>query len=373
MRIQRRVACSTPHPTGRTTNKERATVTSETPHTPKPERNPTKGLLYILLGLVIVAAGFGLVLTIRYGSAFGVERPELMGAVIYMGLGLFVGWLGFRTIMRGHKLRMVDGDQLIEQSDKKPFLYLRSFALDQEDGENTFPIYAGVSAPINPYESGIAAGFRGAGPLVAIGRPGEKFATLGASRVYFDDDHWQEKVAQLASNAALIIWVYGKTEGLKWEISELVGDVDPKKLVVALPYWDVPPKKRGPLGEDVVATIGPVLPKPLPQTIGDSLFIVFDDDWTPIPVKARPPHILIRTMAFGAWSRVTQGIRTVLDLRGIPYPKPSTSFLVFAAFLSVFWLYILAIFVVLIYGGFIRLFWEIEALEKFARMVFWFI
>ncbi len=321
----------------------------------------------------MVIAGFGLVLTIRYGSAFGIDRPELIGAIIYVGLGLFIGWLGFRTILRGHKLRMVDGDQLIAKSDQKPFLYLRSFELDQEDGENTFPIYAGVSAPINPYESGIAAGFRGAGPLVAIGRPGEKFATLGASRVYVGDEHWQEKVGQLASNAALIIWVYGKTEGLKWEISELVGDVEPEKLVIALPYWDVPPKKRAPLWQDVAATIGPVLPKPLPDTIGDSLFIAFDNNWTPIPVKARPPHILVRTMAFGAWSRVTQGIRAVLDLRGIPYPKPGVGFLTFAAVLSVFWIYFLSILLVMFYGGFIRLFWEIEALEKFARIVFWFI
>lgn len=337
----------------------------------QPERNRTKGTLLIAVGLACLLLGFGAVVAMRYAPALGLERPGLMGALIFMGAGTAIAWMGFRIIARGHKLRTVDADHAIAKSDQRPILYLRSFALDKQDNENTITLYGGVSAPVNPWESSIAHGVSHAGPLVAIGRPGEKFAATGAARVYVGDDEWQTKVSELADTAALVVWVYGETEGLKWEISELVGNVPPEKLAIALPFWDVPPKKRGPLWADVVATIGPVLPKPLPETVHDSLFIAFDADWTPIPIKARPPHFLIRTMAFGGWNRVIEGVRALLELRGIPYPKPSVGFLIFAACLSLVWIYLLLMFLVMLYGGFIRSFWEIEAFERLARIVFW--
>lgn len=319
----------------------------------KPERNRPKGLFILSLGFLIVMLGAGLMLAVRYGQVLGLPRLSEVGGIILILFGTAAAWTGFRVMARGHKLRTLDGDVVIATSDKKPILYLRSFALDQEDNEKTFHIYGGITAPINPFESSLAWAFSDAGPLVAIGRPGEKFATTGAARVYVSDDEWQEKVFELAEDAAFIVWVYGKTGGLRWEIAQLVGHVPPEKLVIALPFWEVPTRKRGPLWSDVVSTIGRVFPKPLPEAIGDSLFITFDKDWTPILIKARPPHILIRTMALGGWNRIIQGVRGLLDLRGIPSPKPGLAFLIFAAFVTTLWLAFLFAFAFMIYGSFV--------------------
>jgi hypothetical protein len=333
----------------------------------QPERNRTKGSLLVGLGLLIILLGACLMLALRYAPVFGLQRPGETTAIILVLVGTAAAWMGFRIIARGHKLRTVDGDEVIATSEKKPVLYLRSFALDQDDNDNTFHIYGGITAPINPFESALAWGFSDAGPLVAIGRPGETFATTGAARIYVRDDEWQAKVFELAEEAAFVVWTYGKSDGLRWEIGELVGRVPPEKLVIALPYWEVPPRKRGPLWSDAVSTIGHVFPKPLPASIGDSLFIAFDKDWTPIPIKGRPPHILIRTMALGGWNRIIQGIRGLLDLRGIPYRKPGLGFLIFAAFITLLWIAFLLLFVLMIYGGFIRDFVEIEGLENLPR------
>lgn len=319
----------------------------------EPERSRSKGLLFLSLGFLIILLGAGLMLAVRYGQVFGLPRPSEVGAIFLVLFGTAAAWTGFRVIARGHKLRALDGEEVIAATEKKPILYLRSFALDQEDNEQTFPIYGGITAPINPFESSLAWAFSDAGPLVAIGRPGEKFATTGAARIYVRDDEWQEKVFELAQDAGFVVWVYGKSDGLRWEIAQLVGRVPPEMLVIALPFWEVPARKRGPLWSDVVSSIGHVFPKPLPDSIGESLFIAFDKDWTPIPIKGRPPHILIRTMALGGWNRIIQGVRGLLDLRCVDYPKPGLAFLTFAAVITLVWSTLLFIFAFMIYGSFI--------------------
>ena len=54
------------------------------------------------------------------GNWVALEDPEA---------GMAEGKLLFE--LRGHKLRSPDGEDLIAESNQKPFLYLRCFALDQ--------------------------------------------------------------------------------------------------------------------------------------------------------------------------------------------------------------------------------------------------
>ena len=43
----------------------------------------------------------------------------------------------------------------------------------------------------------------GVGPVLAIGRPGEKLAHLGAARLYVSDDDWQNVAHRLMASAQL--------------------------------------------------------------------------------------------------------------------------------------------------------------------------
>ena len=318
----------------------------------QPERNPRKGLAYILLGAALFLFGGFLIVATRYGSVLGFGRPDGTTAFVLLAIGLASAVLGIRFANAGHKLRTIDADVLIADNKNRNFLYLRSFALDEEDAKHTLPVYMGLSIPVTPWESGIAAGFRGAGNLVAIGRPGEKLATPGAARVYVGDDEWQDKVLELADTADLIVWVYGSTEGLRWEVSKLVESMPPEKLVIALPIWSVPIKKRPEIWREVLASIGHVMPKGLPDDIGDSLFIAFNKDWTPVPIKARPPHIMVRAALMFGWNRITQGIRGVLDLRGITYPGPTMGTFIACTIGMLMWMTVLGVLLVLLYGLF---------------------
>src|ERR1700689_734469 len=69
-------------------------------------------------------------------------------------------------------------------------------------------------------------------PGDAIGRPGEGLPALGAARFYVANAHWQEKVADVATVARLVVWASGTTQGLQWEITHLIRSLAPEKLVL---------------------------------------------------------------------------------------------------------------------------------------------
>ncbi len=61
---------------------------------------------------------------------------------------------------------------------------------------------------------------------------------LGAARDYLTGDAWQARVADLMEQALLIVVVLGRTEGLSWEIGQLVRSGLTQKLVFLLPPVD---------------------------------------------------------------------------------------------------------------------------------------
>jgi len=73
------------------------------------------------------------------------------------------------------------------------------------------------------------------GPFIAIGRPGEQFATLGAAREYLSDQKWQGRVLELIPKCRVIILLVGTTGGLGWEMDQLVRFNMLHKLILLLP------------------------------------------------------------------------------------------------------------------------------------------
>ncbi len=88
----------------------------------QPKRNRPKGLTLIGLGFLIVMLGGGLMLSVRYGQVFDLSHPSETGGIILILFGTAAAWTGFRVMQRGHKLRSLDGDEVIASSEKKPIL-----------------------------------------------------------------------------------------------------------------------------------------------------------------------------------------------------------------------------------------------------------
>jgi hypothetical protein len=83
-----------------------------------------------------------------------------------------------------------------------PVVYLRSFYVDQGFSRRPRPV--GRPFSVRTEEEQLAKALREIGPVVAIGKPGERLPRLGANRIYVRDEDWQEQVLSWFARAALV-------------------------------------------------------------------------------------------------------------------------------------------------------------------------
>ncbi|KOV85377.1 hypothetical protein [Nocardia sp. NRRL S-836] len=81
----------------------------------------------------------------------------------------------------------------------------------------------------------LVSGLRALGPVIAVGRPGERLPRLGAARFYLPDDDWKSGVRELMGLCRLIVLRLGPGTGLWWEVEEARTTQPPGKLVLLMP------------------------------------------------------------------------------------------------------------------------------------------
>jgi hypothetical protein len=118
---------------------------------------------------------------------------------------------------------------------RPPVVYLRSFQSDRRLSRRVLVI--GRVFSWRTEEEQFVAALRESGPVVAIGRPGERLPRLGAQRVYVDEADWRQQIRSWFTHAALVaIHVPATpTEGLLWEIEETLDTVALERLVFLVP------------------------------------------------------------------------------------------------------------------------------------------
>jgi hypothetical protein len=84
-------------------------------------------------------------------------------------------------------------------------------------------------------EETIGEQLTGAGPFVAIGRPGEQLPQLGASRLYVGDSEWQAVVQSYIAQSDLIIVIAGKTHWVQWELANVIRQDRIAGLLIVFP------------------------------------------------------------------------------------------------------------------------------------------
>lgn len=197
---------------------------------------------------------------------------DILGAV---GPILIIG--GFFIIIRSLRLSAVDANYLLSTDERPPLIYLRAFDDDVHD-RRQLNILALISpaAAVHSWEAHVAGLLGHFGPFVAIGRPGEPLPELGASRMYVSDDEWKSKVYDLLKQCKLAVLRGGRTEGLRWELGEIVTLLKPHQILLVMPNKSAQRKEFRVWANDV-------LPKPIPEN-ANAPFMMFDDSWTPIPL-----------------------------------------------------------------------------------------
>jgi hypothetical protein len=152
---------------------------------------------------------------------------------------------------------------------RPPVVYLRPFAADHR-------FVWGVKSR----EELMAEDVDKIGPFVAIGRPDERIPDLGAGRLYVADEAWQQVVRMLVDESQLVILQAGGSDGVRWELNELISRRNRRKLVL---YFDFRDRKhheefRKAANEMLASNSLPVQIAKLGWRSG---FVYFDGDWNP--------------------------------------------------------------------------------------------
>jgi hypothetical protein len=266
---------------------------------PKPFRNKYLGWLAKALGGVVFGAG-ALVIGICFWTPLKEHfRPEEALTLVIVGfvVGLPLLLVGSCVRTLGTRLASRDAAAEVYADDRLPIVYLRSFKDDSS-------LAGGVlwqSVSIIPHiisrgrfardpdqigltsEERLAAEFRPRGPVIAVGRPGDRLAPLGAARAYVGHDEWQAFVIDLISRASTVIVRLGTSDGLSWEIDTVLKAVPWPRLLFQLP-------ERGLLGRKKRAayqafrerSLG-LIGSALPVSCRGVRFISFDQSGTPFP------------------------------------------------------------------------------------------
>ena len=223
----------------------------------RPWRSLWLGITFKVAGVVTLVAGF--VAVERWGDV----APTLHETGTLKLLGLIPATC---LIYSGYRLSLRSGEQVRREDTRPPILYLRPF---ESDGRTNFnpkgflswnlglrPApglqWLGPLGNVHPVrlsrllftrssdhaEEQLANYFRGFGPFVAIGRPGERLSFGGAARFYVGNEDWQETVQRLIEEASVVMLQPGESEHVWWEIREVFARTEPQNVLFNLRCFD---------------------------------------------------------------------------------------------------------------------------------------
>lgn len=164
-----------------------------------------------------------------WNKEYTTQELMFIGKVFLLVLILFsIIYFSFRAslflISKSRKGKRFTYEQTVGNDKRLPILFLRSF----HDDQVTLPkvpffrkYWEGIPEP-QRLDHQLIENFNGFGPLIAIGKPGEKELPYGAARMYVEDKNWKETVVELAEKSLAIVVVVDSTVGLKWEIEKML-------------------------------------------------------------------------------------------------------------------------------------------------------
>ncbi|MEU9115336.1 hypothetical protein AB0D04_27035 [Streptomyces sp. NPDC048483] len=86
-----------------------------------------------------------------------------------------------------------------------------------------------------PEEQKICSALDWAGPMIAVGVPGEQLAPDGAARFYLPRHQWHATVTKMMLRARLVVLILGDSDGVAWELAEAFRVVPPERLMLVVP------------------------------------------------------------------------------------------------------------------------------------------
>lgn len=268
-----------------------------------PDQNKPIGWLFSSLGLFIFV---GSLVPIMIAQESGPDDTW------YMLLGILMFFGGPALVIYGKRHLTRRAEDVLAKDRRPPVIYLRSFGGEAE----TFSLRSlfsavgssftsrsmglGTSLWDPTFQSQLAMTMEHIGPYIAVGRPGSKLPGTGAARLYIADNEWQQRVTDLLHKARLVIIRAGASEGLQWEIRNVMQHVHPQKLLVILPISH----NDYQIFRKLLVNHGILLPEKVPN----AMLMTFDHTWQPVFLKAN--------------DKLENALSPYFAANGIETPKP---------------------------------------------------
>jgi hypothetical protein len=286
---------------------------------------PASGLRRYRLATVLAVGGvivISIALTAWLSRQFDLSTSGARN-VVMLFTGGFAVWLRRKLARRGHEARRVDP--------RPPVVLLRSFGDDMlkvGPGQRWTRLGDWQRRGMT-FERVLTRELTPFGPVIAIGRPGESLAPLGAARDYVGDDIWQDEVARRMNEGQLIVFVVGESEGLAWELHRVHRLGLMHKLVIVFPPVDDISRRwntlRGRHRESQDFT--------LPEAIDPrkTLALAYEADGTPVVIVGKRGEwsyeTALRLAAFFSLpaTRLQEAFPRSTDVRVVEMPSPSGS------------------------------------------------
>src|SRR5262245_33924680 len=206
---------------------------------PKAFANKRSLIMYALLLLVPVPYALSWLVALNNAQTATSSSDRELGRQLGGAIGSFFMVVPITAFVyrRARRHAVQRATDVATQHDRPIVLYLRSFGDDKVKmrGRPTNGRSWVESIFKIRFEEIVVDHLFRYGPVVAIGRPGDKLRPLGAARDYLTDDAWQARVEQLMRQACAIVLVAGRTAGLGWELRKVVELDFVGKLVLLFP------------------------------------------------------------------------------------------------------------------------------------------
>lgn len=228
-------------------------------------------------------------------------------------------------------------------------LYLRAF--DDDRFGQAVPTGTLGLLGINPLQlltedEEIAEALGRYGQVIAVARPAATDSWLGARLVRLTDTEWQPAVTRYMSRARLIVAKTSLSPGLRWELSTVVREVDPRRLVLLVDDGDTEYRSFCILVRRIFPVELPLLTDSRAGRGRVRGVVTFSADWTP---SYQPFSTIQLSLIRGFWttpirSRLTLALRSSAEQLGLPWAPPAVELatpllgaIVLLAFTSAFW------------------------------------
>ncbi len=269
-------------------------------------------------------------------------------------------------IQYGKRLSTKDPASILLEDKRPVVLILRAFTVDKT------AFWDGTGSELN-FEQNLTSILGYAGPVVAVGRPGEDLAPSGAARLYIPNESWKSKVLQLMDEAKIVVLILfsenqavetDKLEGFQWEIQEAVNRLAPQKLLFVLPAstrlvnsvasYSFHNRKKNRITrqksfDDFTRLIKSAFPNTLPLSFDKAQFLYFNSDGEPKTSRSRANGLIGFSLA----------LRPFFKVLGIKPPSVNPLLLLWKfniLYRSTFLAFIFMIIILIICGSYINLF-----------------